>query len=811
MKTDTGNLLILRELRQNFSNFSKLDKYSTKTFKGHKIIRFETFLEVNDYGQQYTHIFFHKTASIEETCNYIKERHNDLLSLKNSIVYLVRNKRKTEQSKNRINELLTPLKVEYIEDLIKQLSINKFNLEFDKEPFTVPDAFIFPNIAFENMVINGYTEKQGILYDDFDIFQKEVLDNWFESEETPILLIKGEGGIGKTTIAQYFSNYFLKRNNNTSKFFIDSFEAKKRLVRDYKNHTNIDLYDLYNASSGSKNTLDDLFFKYNLDAGNLFLIIDGIDELISKVENFDINRFLNSIHEFNSEINNTKVIITCRTYFWNVENFDEKAFKILEISAFDEIQTKKFFSKSFKNNDKKVEKAFEYAIDFHKNSIEENSFHPYALDIITRIIDDEVLLKDKPNTTLLNSKLILDYIVLRICNREKYLEGGIRVLNLTIDEQIETFNEIAVKYNGEIPLDYLKNCIETTLRKEVPGNLIEAYKTHPLVSINHKFLKFKYDFLVDFFKSIYIATFINYNSEAHKITDEFLMLLENCWFGSSISKDVANRIETWADGEFMKVSEFLGQIDNGDYPNKQILYSGIFNLIMAINKVKKGINKIENTRLIKEIYGENTIKNLCIENVYSKDFKVTFDFTNITLINCYFDNYNDFWSCSFNESTKFYNCTFHKLGQKLGKDSILITIKDNVGKDCIYDDTFSKTFDDVGKTSEEYKKKIDKFINSFFHFFYFSGYFQPQDFEEPSNYVPFSRKYADFGDLNIPMDKFIELANKIGIIEWPSKYNNRKLNISGEHRSEIKKMITEGTPSKKAEEFKDELYNIIRN
>ena len=500
-KTELDYYLNILKLYRQFSDFKVLPQFKTnKTNANKEKIVFQVILEISEYDEKYYNIVFGKETNISATCNYILEEHRDnLLKLNNHIVYFFRAKRKTDRDDEIIESRLKPKKKFKIESLIKIISQKLVTDIYDTELFVEPNAFVFPTIKRQSTIELEETEN----YDSFKKFDRAFLDKWFEENKSSILVIKGDGGVGKTTMAKYLGNHFLRTNPHTSKIFIDSLEAKDFLLNNGNSKDKIGLYDLYSASYNGNKFLEDTMFKHNLDAGNFFIIIDGIDELISKVQNFDISYFLESIKKSYSIINNTKILITCRSYFWDLEKSDEYTIDSIEVKPFSLNQTKHFFSICFGNDDDKSNQALELAYSFHRNSMKKESYHPYALDIISRIINSKkrIITNNQDSfSALLNPTETLDYIVDRICNRENFLQDKVRILDLTVNEQVSVFKTIATEYNGYISIDLLKKCISKSIstgnKKNIPHSLVEAFKTHLLVTVNNdNILCFKYDFL----------------------------------------------------------------------------------------------------------------------------------------------------------------------------------------------------------------------------------------------------------------------------------------------------------------------------
>lgn len=105
--------------------------------------------------------------------------------------------------------------------------------------------------------------------------------------------------------------------------------------------------------------------------------------------------------------------------------------------------------------------------------------------------------------------------------------------------------------------------MQVALKKFIDTTTIEAFKSHPFVQVNKNAIAFKYDFFADYFKCIYISEFIKLESDSKVIEDDFIkILVENCWYGSGMIKDIVNRLSSWGDDEILKCSDLIGQILN---------------------------------------------------------------------------------------------------------------------------------------------------------------------------------------------------------------------------------------------------------
>ncbi|MDW8852110.1 caspase family protein [Flavobacterium sp. MMLR14_040] len=716
-----------------------------------------------------------------KTLKHLKENQPQIFKEKNLIIFITSEKgqKNKEIRRKNIQDKFKPISIFYIEEFIKNHCTPQFEIEEDSKYLNISN-FVLPPFKHQD-------ESNDI---------KEIFTNWFESTDKPIFVIKGTGGIGKTTIAQYLADSLLNENPELYVLFIDSVQIKDSLLKN-KKAGRINIYNFYEALletyDNTEEKLSEELFRLNLDAGNILIIIDGLDEVISKISNFNIEEFIYSIKNFSNELGHAKVIITCRTYFWNITELNDETFKIIELEPFNEGQARELFNISFNNDEKRTNKAISIASEFkYPSSTEEKEFiyHPYVLDIVQTIVNNE-----KEDVNLSESDLIsnylsksnkTDFIIYRVCQREK-----IRVGQIDVDEQIKFLINFSVNYRGIIRTVDLKSIIEDSIGHSIDLNNVEAFKSHPFLKISDQSIVFRYDFLTDLFKSIYVTKYLTLKTITFDSQKDFKFIEivnESCWYGSAFNNDILNRISQWTDDEFLQIFEIKTHTQTSvelDIIIKRKFIANLFNLCLTINHQFKSNNTEDNTYILTSLFENSTnyIDDLSIVNLNS-DKNIRFNFSDKSITNGYLDNFNDFTKCIFNENTKFINCTI--LNIKL--DTTTNNLNKNQFIDCSFDSTFDTSFQLKESNVDSYNEALKNFLNQFFKLFFSNGRLGRQ-----WEHKVISPRFRGINKLKIDYNNFIKLLRKHEILDATSELNKTKFAITEKAKEAVIKFTKDGT------------------
>ena len=221
----------------------------------------------------------------------------------------------------------------------------------------------------------------GTIYKPVDKF----IDNFLHTTKRTGAIILGNFGTGKTSFSKHYSYSLAKRflqSSNENVFSglpiyinlrdVDNLFRMKGLLLNIINNT-------YNGNASSEG-LD-----YWLHNKSTLIILDGFDEMASKMDKMVISNNINYLFGFLSEYPKIKLLLTCRTHFFKTQ-LEENLFKdILKLYIRDwgTDELKEYIKLANPGKDQNI-------IDTIQNTynLEELSKTPIFLDMISKTIEE---------------------------------------------------------------------------------------------------------------------------------------------------------------------------------------------------------------------------------------------------------------------------------------------------------------------------------------------------------------------------------------------------------------------------------------
>lgn len=728
--------IVMSYLSQNETS-SLIKDYPIKKKNWDEKIIFEVFKIHDPFAESKYFIYIHEDASQDKTYSYLKR--NSIVNDKSSLIVLTEKPEKLKDPNERKKGLRGIFNTE------KVYFIDEFGYNFlykncisDYEPFGV------------SVFVESYSDSD--LYQNGEKTALGILNEWYGSVSQPILVVKGEGGIGKTTLVKHFLNTIHQSHKDIGLLFIDSNSIINELNRLVTSDRPInDIFDFYEAlfNSGkyhSSKKFSQELLQLSIDHGKLIIVLDGIDEVIAKLgKKFEINHFLENIKsQYSTDLEKSKVIITCRDYFWDALNTNHDVSEI-NLKPFNEELAQEFFDKKFLRNKKKVNKSMELAQMFALSESNDRIYIPYILDMIADSIEEDIEIETsetlKISTILKMSSIKQDYIIGSFCNREIA-----KLDNFDVDNQVRLFMELSVNYPGKISIYE----IESLLKKlniyqndERNINQIEKLRGHPILHSNNQEIFFRYDFFQQYFTSIYIGDFFA-KRDASKIDEGSLvnLLASYIKYDSGFTRDICRRFEYEEEDLILfciEAIEKLRQSKNNDEIKKKAISAIFVMILISLQESEKHhFDTQVCTKLLKEIFmNNNEISGFCLIDVmpYQKR-KLIFDFSGLKFNNCYFDNYSFFWDCTVDENTYFIDTTFKSLNRPEG---IRTTLKrKQFSNGCDIKD-IQPIIDEMDTNENDKIQILREELKQFFDLFWERGNFYPRKKERIRGRQKFSK------------------------------------------------------------------------
>lgn len=623
-------------------------------------ICYELYTIDSEYSNSINFLYFTKHTLQNKTFEHLKNLKVIGKSEKLFVLIDRFNKKGGILDKNRIGhmfqEYYSSSEVYYIED---------FSLVKLYEELFNNDVF-YKGQPLNKNFIKPYTQESEVKTADF------LINEWYKEKNYPLLVLKGSGGCGKTTVVKQFIKNIYKLSEDINVLYINSHEIINDIMRMGKIEDIFDFYSILADKNNLRKKFNKKLLALSSDNGNLIIVLDGIDEVIAKKGiDFNLNALIESIFsDYYGNLNKTKVIMTCRDFFWDdSQNIGDV--KTFNLKPFDKSLATQYFSKVFNSDEKKIRQSMKIASDFiiTNDKNEPDLYIPYILDMIKEnIVFDNSLDFELKTDILQYESNVHDYLIAKSCEREI-----IKLDNLKIDEQLKIFSRIAIDYDGILNEKHL----ESILNSMHATKNLNKFKDHPLLVYDNKQLSFRYDFFSIYFKCLTLYNFLS-NDNFFEIDKDMVSILVNqIGYGNEFTSMLKSRFNK----DFIeKLKEILLFLINDEYDIRHLkdnysisrLSSSLFILLLDICN---NYTKNDRTNLVKDIYEKDGyIDQLSIINLHSEYTKIVFDFRGLSFNNCFFENYDTFSECSFDENTVFKNTIFKPT---LSRKNITTNISNN--------------------------------------------------------------------------------------------------------------------------------------
>lgn len=503
------------------------DRNETTDFSGSNRIKFELWETKSPAVNHYLFLFDNIVLkpTIQKLCKLIKDNKTNITRL------TILRSRKGE--KGYIGKLLTENGCKFA---IDEITFSDYIWDYCIEDDAKVPSRIYKQKFFIDQPLLTIDDKPISKGPAFDFIKAELNKDVQASAK----VIIAPGGTGKTTLCQYIASEYQNPENAIS-VFIQSEELRESAHVDGVDKSKIesvyDLYELYSqvisAQGDTQLTYDKATFEVALITGRLVLVIDGMDEIISLFpETLNLESFLKSIEDLNRQLASCKIVITSRNDVFDLELMEKfEHLDKYQLLGFDESACESYLSRRFRKlaqpdalKQKVLSNIRPLLISDEKQRI-----LPFVVDLLSSLAEDSS--DDEVNIDLSfdgkeyeSNEDITDYLVYSVLRREWQRQK----IEIPVEDVLEIFLEISSTHKDH----FLKSDFEDVVNILGGDNSDELFTKmlrNPLLVIDGDLCRFKYDFIADYFKSLYIINSINAKSS----NDDFIKLLAKNAYGEN--------------------------------------------------------------------------------------------------------------------------------------------------------------------------------------------------------------------------------------------------------------------------------------
>lgn len=723
---------------QNFTNTLFTEFFSSKNT--------DVEFNINNIKDELVKLYSNfKVTTLEETPNYMALLFY-MEHMKMEMVYIILKNRFSQINvANYVNQLKKRYK-QNISILVPKNLNQKTRRVIDnlKTKTKSDNVFFIDEFLFDNS-LKKIKQRKLLTIDDFinpvikendDIKHLHDILNWITEDRFPSIgIIKAPGGIGKTTLTEKIHDILISDADNK---FLVLFIVPHDFIRNFKDvdfseDNEYDLYDIFKKCHPQGHTIDENTFYSNFSHGNILMIIDGVDEIISTVSSFSLDAFLKRLFQLNKEIGKGKILITCRDiYIDDIKKMSSGEADVLntvvqyQLLPFNETLANQYFSKHVASG-YKIGKHIELLNAFIlEKTTSAYKYPPFLLEIVLDFVNNTT--EEQPfQSEIFKSKYLLeqhsnDFIIHQTFNREivKKSDYG---YDLSIDKQAAFFAVMAVDKNG---------VVDAAEIEEVLGKIHHVANLRGVAKglIDHPFLKKKDDRFYFNFKFLHVE-FLTIALHNLLKSNNFIALNENIVnilaykfnYNSILSISVLKKIAL--DGYFnhdniigivKQLIEAISSADYADKPRKKAV-SNLFLMICEYCRKEKLHNSEGYLNLVNKVFSKNNDE--FIENLYlfdvPEDMNLKLNISNLYIQNSEIKNYAHFLECKFDAATSFVDtCSITEINIPSNFDMESMSMTDGNFHNTMGDNSIHK----VLRLKEEGKTTIENEIRKFLKCFY---------------------------------------------------------------------------------------------
>lgn len=560
---------------------------------------------------------------------------------------------------------------QYIQKIVTDLGIGSFVHDFTLKQylweFGIDEEFKTPlgaepplNYVDQAIAVNGAGTGTTA--------RELILEKLRGKPECNAHLVVAAGGMGKTWLCRSVASEIISDITKESLVVLIQAENLRNYVQEVGSaHVQVasvfDLYQLHAQSQKSERLYDKGTFELAVIAGNIVLIIDGLDELATVLqERFDLNRFLGSIVALSSSLSSSHILITTRDSLLidgdaSVE-FDIARYELL---GFNSIDWTRYARRRFSSHPNSLEIVSRLNSTLSSTRLKDEGGRvvPFFVDVLCTMFEDEAKIDSKETFEFIEDETpypsnneITDHVVHSVFRRE------IRRQTIDLDamQLISLVSELVSEQGDNFSVDSLKHLLDLYYETRADA-LLRKISLNPFFQVSGANIRLRYDFLQSYFRALFLIECLIRNLHSPEALNAYAKT------NASESPEVAylrkyyeGRLEQLDAQLHILIPKLRDYVRTGSEQKRIELgrraVSGVLKIYLDARNFSGAKMSDKIVELLPGQSGGNSIDGLCIYGEFPP-----LDFNGRTIFNSKFLDYKNFSKSKFT-GAKFISCIF---------------------------------------------------------------------------------------------------------------------------------------------------------
>ena len=484
---------------------------STDYSKGHRI-KFEYWATYSPQASYF--LYIHHSSNLKQTIKrFAKLIANYKLEIPRTLFVIRRDTSDPQYIQKIVSE-------EGIASFVYDYTFKEYLWEFGiDEQFKTPSSTEAPlHYVDQAIAING----QSI---DSTTARELILNKLRGKPEHNAHLILAAGGMGKTWLCRSISSEITSAQSDKSLVVLIQAENLRNYVQEVGSaHVQVssvfDLYQLHAQAQRIERLYDKGTFELAVIAGNIILIIDGLDELATVLqERFDLNKFLASIVGLSSSLSSSHIVITTRdSLLIDADASIEFGIAQYELLGFNSLDWTRYARRRFSTHPDSVQIVNKLNTTLTSSRLKDvgGRVVPFFIDVLCTMFDDETKFESKGNfefteesTPYPSNNDITDHIVHSVFRREIRRQ----TIDLDAKQLVSLVTELVSEQGDSFSTDSLRHLLSLYYETRAE-DLLKKISLNPFFVVSKNHIRLRYDFLQSYFRALFLIECLSGNSHS---------------------------------------------------------------------------------------------------------------------------------------------------------------------------------------------------------------------------------------------------------------------------------------------------------